>query len=141
MSNGTPDPLKKYGHLVVVSFCLALLASAVVAGAFSHWFNQRLLSDFWPVDKSTIAPNILASVIIFDVVTLTAALFYPPFKRLLDRSVQLHKDEIKQHLSSELEAVHAKMDHVILHSKDIPAFVSPADRPKRGPKGQFAKKP
>jgi uncharacterized membrane protein len=122
MSDKIQDVEKKYGHLVVVAFCLSLLLIVVFWAFFSHWFNQRLLSDFWPIDKSTVAPNLLASLIIFDVATLAAALFYPPFKKLLDRSFQVHKDELKDHITSELSEVHAKMDHIIRHHPDIPAY-------------------
>lgn len=78
---------KRYGHLLVVAFCVASLLVVLGLAIGDHWFNQRLLSDFWPVDTSRIAPNILASAIIFDVVTLVAALFYPPFKKALDRGL------------------------------------------------------
>jgi hypothetical protein len=81
---------KRYGHLLVVAFCVATLLVVLGLAIGDHWFNQRLLSDFWPIDKSTVAPNILASIIIFDVVTLAAALFYPPFKHALDAGLSKH---------------------------------------------------
>lgn len=81
---------KRYGHLLVVAFCVASLLVVLGLALTDHWFNQRLLSDFYPVDKSSVAPNILASIIIFDVVTLAAALFYPPFKHALDRGLTKH---------------------------------------------------
>lgn len=29
------------------------------------WLAHRLLSDFWPVDKATVAPNLVASAMAF----------------------------------------------------------------------------
>ena len=101
---------KKYGHLVVVAGCLILLLLVVVLAFVSHRFNQRLLSDFWPIDKSSVAPNILASIIIFDVVTLAAALFYPPVRKALDRALTLHKNDLKVHMTEGFRAVHDRFD-------------------------------
>lgn len=133
------EEAKKYGHLVVVAGCAAFLLVVLIWALVSHWFNQRLQADFWPPDRSFISPNILASLIIFDVVTLAAALFYPPVKKALDESIKLHKkaltEDIKGHVSSELSDVHAKLDHVIKHHPDIPEFVH------RDDSGKFKKKP
>ena len=96
---------KRYGHLVVVVICLLTVAVVTVTAIYSHWFNQRLLSDFWPIDKASVAPNILASFVIFDLATLAAALFYPPFKKALDRGFTRHKDDIKAHVNEGLKAI------------------------------------
>jgi hypothetical protein len=101
---------KQYGHLLVVAFCLALLLVVIILGISSHWFALRLQSDFWPVDKASVSPNILASVIIFDIVTLTAALFYPPFKKALDRGLSRHTVKMTSHVTVELGKLHEKID-------------------------------
>jgi hypothetical protein len=117
--NEIQDAEKKYGHLLVVAFCLSLLLIVLICALASHWFNQRLLSDFWPVDKATVAPNILASVIIFDVVTLCAALFYPPFKHALDRGLSKHTAVITSHISKENKTLHAKIDITRTQGEDM----------------------
>jgi hypothetical protein len=126
---------KRYGHLFVVAFCLSLLLAVVGFAVFDHWFWLRLQSDFWPVDKATVAPNIVASIIIFDVVTLTAALFYPPFKKALDKGLSRHTKAITSHVSAENADLHAKLDHIIKHHPDIPEMAA-----KRSANGRFAKK-
>lgn len=126
MSDELDQIEKKYGHLVVVGFCLSLLLIVAGFAVGSHWFAARLQSDFWPIDKATVAPNILASLIIFDVVTLAAGLFYPPFKKALDRGFARHKsdvtDALKAHVTDELAEVHKKIDHIIDHHPDIPPY-------------------
>lgn len=126
---------KKYGHLFVVALCLAVIAVVAGFGFFSHSFNQRLLSDFWPADKSSVAPNILASIIIFVVLTLCGALFYPPFKKALDRGLSRHTVAIAKHVSAENASMHAKLDHIIKHHPDIP----PMAKTGRDAKGRFTK--
>lgn len=121
---------KKYGHLIVVFLCSFSLIVIVLAALTSHWFSQRLLSDFWPVDKSSVAPNILASIVIFDLVTLAASLFYPPFKKALDRGFSRHKEELKGHINAELTALRAdaqrhheeQLDQRDAHHKELTAL-------------------
>jgi ABC-type Fe3+ transport system permease subunit len=113
---------KKYGHLLVVAFCASVLLVVLGCGIASPWFRLRLQSDFWPIDKATVAPNLLASFIIADVATLAAALFYPPFKKALDRGLSRHTAVITSHVSAENDELHAKLDHIIKHHPDIPDF-------------------
>jgi hypothetical protein len=118
---------KKYGHLLVIGTSV-LLVIAVIIGAFiSHWFAARLQSDFWPIDKATVAPNILASIIQAIVVVTFMAVFYPPFRKAIDRAASRHKEEIKNHITDGFSAVHERFDehermmkHVIDNSPDIP---------------------
>lgn len=126
MADNGDDQLKaveqKYGHLLVVGSTLLLVVAVVVSSFISHWFNQRLQSDFWPVDKSTVAPNILASIIQAIVVVTVMAIFYPPMRKALDRAATRHKNDIKKHIHDELGDVHSKLDHIILHHPDIPPY-------------------
>jgi hypothetical protein len=50
------------------------------------------------------------------------ALFYPPFRKALDKAATKHKNEIKQHITNELSEVHAKMDHIIKNHPNIPNY-------------------
>jgi uncharacterized membrane-anchored protein YitT (DUF2179 family) len=113
---------QKYGHLLVVGMSVLLLVATVLSAFISHWFALRLQSDFWPVDKSTVGPNILASAIQAIIVVTVMALCYPPFRKALDKAATKHKNEIKQHLTDELSEVHAKMDHIIKNHPNIPDY-------------------
>ncbi len=115
IENDLDDIERKFGHLIVVGACVALILLVVVAAIASHWFALRLQSDFWPLDKSTVAPNILASIIQAVLVVAGMAIFYPPLRKALDRAAAKHKNEIKAHISAELGAVHAKIDRIHQH--------------------------
>jgi uncharacterized membrane-anchored protein YitT (DUF2179 family) len=131
MTDNNTDELerieKKYGHLLVVGASVLLIIAVIVGAFISRWFALRLQSDFWPIDKATVAPNILASIIQAVVVVTIMAIFYPPFRKALDRAATKHKDDLKAHITNELASVHERHDevermlnHVITHSKDIP---------------------
>ena len=81
---------------------LVLLIALVLFIVFD-W--GRFLSDFWPIDKSSVGPNLLASVVQAALVLGVVALIYPP---------------IRHWIEEHLEHLHTKIDHVILHSSEIP---------------------
>lgn len=101
---------------------LAGLLAALYFVVF-HW--GRFLQDFYPLDASRIAPNIIASICQYVVLGVGAYLLYPPVRRAVDRYIGGHVDSIKAHVSAEHALVHAKMDHIIKHTKAIPAFPPP----------------
>jgi len=111
---------KRYGHLLVVGASCLLILAVTISSFTSHWFALRLQSDFWPIDKSTVAPNILASIIQAVIVVTVMAVFYPPFRKALDRAATRHKNEVKEHMTAELNDVHDKLDHIIHFHPDIP---------------------
>ena len=100
---------------------LVLLAGIVCLCVFD-W--ARVKSDFYPLDRSFIAPNIMAALVQWAVILILAALLYPPTRRAIERFVGGHVQSIKDHVSAEHAAVHAKMDHIIAHHPDIPPFGS-----------------
>jgi hypothetical protein len=83
------------------------------------WLLSRLQSDFWPVDKATVAPNILASIVQAIVVALVVYLLYPRFRRAVDRWVKGHLHDHRKAMDVHLAELHRKVDHLIEHS-DIP---------------------
>jgi hypothetical protein len=71
------------------------------------------------------------------------AIFYPPFRMALDRAAQRHKDEIKNHITSELSSLHKKLDDQ--HAEHMKALsarrrapaakkVAKKAQPRKGPK-------
>jgi hypothetical protein len=84
------------------------------------WFLSRLHSDFWPIDKATVAPNILASVIQAAAVGLVVYLLYPRVRRAIDRWLKAHLHEHRQAMDAHLADLHRKLKHIIEHSPDIP---------------------
>ena len=91
---------------------VVLLAALVYFVAFH---THRFLHDFWPLDGSAIAPNIVASVVQYAVLLILAALLYPPVRRAVDRYVRRHVDEIKDHVSAEHARIHQRMDALHKH--------------------------
>ena len=68
-----------------------VLLGAIVYFIVTDW--PRFLQDFWPVDASRIAPNIVASIVQWAVVLIIAALLYPPTRRMIKRAADetLHR--------------------------------------------------
>jgi TRAP-type uncharacterized transport system fused permease subunit len=105
---------------------LAVIAViAILYYMIFHW--SRFVADFYPFDASRISPNLVASVVQYAVLLVAAYLLYPPFKRAVDAFATKHVDSIKNHVSAEHKKLHdrldrhtAKIDHIILNSKDIP---------------------
>ena len=111
-----------------------LLAIAAVLGAayfiVFHW--NRFVSDFYPLDKSTVAPNILASVVQYAILLVAAYLLYPPFRRAVNKWMTGHVDSLKTHISAEHDALHEKLDHLIAHHSNAAGrdFTATKARPK-----------
>lgn len=82
-----------------------------------HWLTiwHRILSDFWPLDKSSVAPNLVAGVAQTALYAAVAFIFYPPLRRWFEAEV--HKGEAE---------LHSKLDHIIKHHPAIPEFKPPA---------------
>ena len=86
---------------------LAVVAALTIASLTVHGFALRLEQDFWPLDASRIAPNVMATVVQWVILAIVMAIVYPPFRRWVE---------------SEIDHVHQKLDHVIKHHPDIPEF-------------------
>ena len=98
---------------------VVMLAALVYFVAFH---THRFLHDFWPLDASAIAPNIVASMVQYALLLILAALLYPPIRRAVDRYVRRHVDELKDHVTTEHRKVHDKLNHIIDHHPDIPPY-------------------
>lgn len=107
---------------------LALLAGLLYFMAF-HW--GRFLADFWPLDNSRVGPNLTAAVVQYAVILALLYLLYPPFRRAVERFAARHVESIKAHISAEHDHVHAKLDHVIRYSKNIPNEVPGVPRHRK----------
>lgn len=102
---------------------IVTLASIIYFVAF-HW--NRFLSDFWPPDKATVAPNILASVIQYAMIGILAYVFYPPVRRAVDKWVENHLHKSQTELHAKIEALHAHVTS--LHGKVDALSVPTLDR-------------
>ena len=69
-----------------------------------------------------VGPNLVASVVQWALIAIVVALLYPPARRAIEKFAQRHVESIKDHVSAEHAAVHAKMDHIIKFHPDIPDF-------------------
>lgn len=117
----------------LVVFAIATIVVTIVLSLAFPWFGSRLKSDFWPIDRSFISPNITATVVQVIFYTFLAALIFDPVRRLLNKIVTRHKvdilDQIRNHHTVIAEK-HEKqqnellnhMKHIIEHHPDIPAY-------------------
>jgi uncharacterized membrane protein len=97
------------------------VAVAGLLGAiyFVAFHTSRFIHDFWPLDASAIAPNVVASVVQYILLGIAAYLLYPPIKRAVDAYTRRHLDELKAHvtqLHAETQA-HAEDLHKTLHAR------------------------
>lgn len=74
-----------------------------------HW--SRFLADFWPLDASRIAPNVVASIVQWTVIIVFAALLWPPTRKALHRYITGHVADLKSHITSENAKIHDRIDH------------------------------
>jgi hypothetical protein len=72
----------------------------------------------WPAGGSGGIPgDVVATLIWVIIAAIATTIFYPPFRKALEKFV-------KRHLQAETAELHAKLDHIIAHHPDIPPYVS-----------------
>ena len=91
-------PIPTWQKLLAVAYVVALVAEVAI-------WHTHLHADFIPFDHSNVAPNLLASVIIVEIVTPFGVLLWPPTRRRLHRFM----DRKLEHTESLLEEVHHKL--------------------------------
>jgi len=89
---------------------LAAGAYVLVAAGLLAGFHARLRADFWPLDASRVAPNILATVIQLLIATPIAVLLWPPFRRRLHAFMRAHTGPLRRELKQELRALHGQRE-------------------------------
>lgn len=97
-------------------------------------FRDRLHPDFWPIDESRVAPNILATVLQILAATPLLVLLWPPTRRRIHRFVTKHtaplharlaaaeaqRDRLhREHLAAHAET-QRRLDHIIKNHPSIP---------------------
>ena len=104
-----PQPIPRWQKIAAVVFVL-------VWGTIIWLWHSRVRADVYPLDRSYVAPNLLASFIIFSLGLMAGALLYPPIRkathRFMDRKlapVHAHLRHMRvQHAESK-----ARQDHII----------------------------
>ena len=129
-----PSRWKQYLALV-----LLLLA---VSWIVFDW--ARFKADFWPPDRSFIGPNLVASIVQACFLLIVLALIYPPTRHWIERAIESHARDLKDHVQEDNERVHAALqeklqtlhdclDHIIEHSPDIPTIHGTDIGPEKPP--------
>ena len=120
---------KKVARLILGLSLIVIVCVVLIAAIVSPAIGDRLRSDFYPLDRSYISPNIVAAFVQAVFVTIILSALYPPIRHRVEAWVTKHKDDIKAHISAEhlvthdkLQAVHERVQHVIEHHPDIPDF-------------------
>lgn len=78
------------------------------------WLSHFWFVYVWPSCKGN-GPEAVIQTVVYGAIALV---FVPPLRRWFGR----HMEALKSHITAEHAAVHAKLDHVIKHSPDIPDF-------------------
>jgi hypothetical protein len=90
-----------------------------------NWLTSLWDNTIWPSLLGN-GPEDFISLVIVGVL---GALIWPPTRRRIEVFAKRHVTEIKAHVTAEHAAVHAKLDHVIKHSPDIPPFPTKESKP------------
>ena len=127
------NPYDRYALGIVI---VAILCGVAVWSILDPNVYHRLRDDFWPVDRSFVGPNLLASIVQWALIAAIVSVVYPPIRHAIAHFIERHVDSIKGHISlehqkasRERELMHRKLDHVIKHSPDIPDF--PTTKPRK----------
>jgi hypothetical protein len=84
----------------------------VIAASFVHTW-------LWPANGSGGIPgDVVGSFVWALIVFIVAAIFWPPLRKAIERL--FHRIFSSHPVHDEIAALHKKLDHVILHSPDIP---------------------
>ena len=89
---------------------------AVVLVCLSLFWHARVVSDLWPLDRSPVGPNLVASVIQWAIVLIAASLLYPPLRKAIDRWLtrrlgEVHQ-EIHEHMHQANQELHDHLHHL-----------------------------
>ena len=90
-----------------------------------NWLHELWFGYFWPSLQGN-GPEALVQTVVYGAIALV---FIPPVRRFVAR----HVEAIKAHVTAEHAHLHAKLDHVILHTKAIPNEI-PGLPPDKQPK-------
>lgn len=104
MAAGDGTPTSR-GTLASKRVLAAGVVGVVLVGAVVV-FHGRLTTDFIPLDRSTVGPNLVAAVIQAALVFLLAVLIWPPFRHAAERYIKSHT----QPLHDKLDELHAQRE-------------------------------
>jgi membrane protein YdbS with pleckstrin-like domain len=97
---------------------LTALAVAIVFIIIIALTWNRLGADFWPLDRSFVGPNIVASIITWACVLIAGVLIWPPTRRRMHRFMDRKLDSIHEKLDTHKELHDANADSLsALHEK------------------------
>jgi hypothetical protein len=103
-------------------------------------WHDRALDDFYPLDASRVAPNLVASFILFSLGTIAGAVLWPPTRHAIHRFADRKLAPVHEHLAV-IRAHHEEAaarqkhiirqnEHIITHTKGIPDLppLEPTDK-------------
>jgi hypothetical protein len=97
---------------LVVVYVLAMVAEVVL-------WHARLRADFLPFDRSFIGPNVVAGIVVVEVMTPIGVLLYPPVRRCIEEWVRKRDEEIKAHVTAEHAKLHKRLSAIEESHKEI----------------------
>jgi hypothetical protein len=109
-------PIPLWKKVTAVVYALAIVAEIVV-------FRSHLGADFIPIDHSNVAPNILASIIIVELVTPFGVLLWPPTRRRLHRFADRKLAVLRSHAEHQSRLVE-EMHHLAHTGKEHPRVIA-----------------
>jgi hypothetical protein len=71
----------------------------IVWAAIVTLWHARALDDFYPLDASRVAPNLVASFILFSLGTIAGAVLWPPTRHAIHRFADRKLAPVHEHLA------------------------------------------
>lgn len=108
-------PMPRWQKVVGIIFVV------VWAGIIIAW-HGRLSADVWPPDRSFVAPNLLASFVLFSLGLIFAAVLWPPTRKRLHHFMDKKLAPVHAHLThlrEHHEASAARQEHMIRQNAHI----------------------
>lgn len=104
------------------------------------WLWSRFLNDFWPLDASRVAPNIMAAIVQGLILLAILRLVWPKFRLRLDAWVRahlhahhlLHVAPVHDALAEGLAEIRVLLRHLVVHSGSSPPPASAAIPTSKG---------
>lgn len=71
---------------------------------------HRFVADFWPIDRSFVGPNLVASVVQFDILVICGVLLWPPTRARIHAFADRKLGNLHDKIEGRIAALHERVD-------------------------------
>lgn len=108
--NDTEDSIPTWKKLVAIAYLLLMILEIII-------WHGRLQADFVPLDHSYVGPNIVAGVLVAEILAPITVLLLPPTRRYLACKVHNFADQKVGRIHARLDALNQRHDEMLSSHK------------------------